>query len=218
MCCVMPPNSCSVTRVFRMASRSDVFPWSTCPMTVTTGDRGSSWEGSISSSRRPGSSGERISTSKPNRAATALVLSASSGWLIVAMTPMPTSSRMTSPSFLRMRSASSATVTSSARRSTSRGPASAAGAADAAAGTEGASAGTVTFSTVAAGAATRSASAGGAGAAAAAAVSSRRGRIGTTLPSAGAGAVGSAALAAGFSEGLVVSEGAPSRAAGTMGS
>ena len=41
MCCVMPPASLSTTPVSRMASRSDVLPWSTWPMTVTTGGLGS---------------------------------------------------------------------------------------------------------------------------------------------------------------------------------
>ena len=210
MCCVMPPNSCSVTRVFRMVSRSDVFPWSTCPMTVTTGGRSWSWLGSIASSTRSRSSADRMSASKPNRTATAFTLSASSGWLIVAITPMPTSSRMTSPIFLPIRSASSETVTDSGSRRTSRGPASAAGAAAAAAagfsnsgaaGGAGGAAG-AGFSTAAAGATTRSGSAG--------AGSSRRGLIGTTFPSvAGLGA------SATFGSGSV---GAASRAAGTTGS
>ena len=40
MCCVMPPASVSTTAVSRMASSSDVLPWSTWPMIVTTGGRG----------------------------------------------------------------------------------------------------------------------------------------------------------------------------------
>ena len=40
MACVMPPASPAATPVWRMASRSDVLPWSTWPMTVTTGGRG----------------------------------------------------------------------------------------------------------------------------------------------------------------------------------
>ena len=40
MCWVMPPNSASVTFDERMASSSDVLPWSTWPMMVTTGARG----------------------------------------------------------------------------------------------------------------------------------------------------------------------------------
>ena len=41
MCCVMPPASPLATRVRRIVSSSDVLPWSTWPMTVTTGGRGS---------------------------------------------------------------------------------------------------------------------------------------------------------------------------------
>src|SRR5256885_652057 len=39
MCWVMPPASPAATSVSRMASRSDVLPWSTWPMIVTTGGR-----------------------------------------------------------------------------------------------------------------------------------------------------------------------------------
>ncbi len=40
MCCVMPPASPAATLALRMTSSSEVFPWSTWPMTVTTGARG----------------------------------------------------------------------------------------------------------------------------------------------------------------------------------
>ena len=39
MCCVMPPASPAVTFVLRILSSREVLPWSTCPMTVTTGGR-----------------------------------------------------------------------------------------------------------------------------------------------------------------------------------
>src|SRR4028118_2412127 len=39
MCCVMPPASPATTSVSRIASSSDVLPWSTWPMIVTTGGR-----------------------------------------------------------------------------------------------------------------------------------------------------------------------------------
>ncbi len=42
MCWVMPPASWAATSVLRSASSSEVLPWSTWPMTVTTGGRGSS--------------------------------------------------------------------------------------------------------------------------------------------------------------------------------
>src|SRR5918998_860881 len=41
MCWVMPPASPAATSVSRIASSSDVLPWSTWPMIVTTGGRGS---------------------------------------------------------------------------------------------------------------------------------------------------------------------------------
>ncbi len=37
--CVMPPASPAATEVLRRASSRLVLPWSTCPMTVTTGGR-----------------------------------------------------------------------------------------------------------------------------------------------------------------------------------
>ena len=49
MCWVIPPNSPETTSVVRIASRSLVFPWSTCPITVTTGERGTSLDSSTSS-------------------------------------------------------------------------------------------------------------------------------------------------------------------------
>ena len=72
MCCVIPPNSRSATLVVRIASSSDVLPWSTWPMTVTTGGRGRRWVGSASSSSRISPSSERTSTSKWNLSATSL--------------------------------------------------------------------------------------------------------------------------------------------------
>lgn len=46
MCCVIPPNSVLTTDVFRRESKRVVFPWSTCPMIVTTGGRFTRTEGS----------------------------------------------------------------------------------------------------------------------------------------------------------------------------
>ena len=47
MCCVMPPASVETTDVSRIASSSDVLPWSTWPMIVTTGARGSRSSGVV---------------------------------------------------------------------------------------------------------------------------------------------------------------------------
>ena len=51
MCWVMPPNSPATTSVSRIASRSLVLPWSTWPITVTTGGRVTSFASSMSSTR-----------------------------------------------------------------------------------------------------------------------------------------------------------------------
>ena len=40
MCCVMPPASPAATFALRMRSSREVLPWSTWPMTTTTGARG----------------------------------------------------------------------------------------------------------------------------------------------------------------------------------
>jgi hypothetical protein len=39
MCCVMPPASPAATRALRIASSSEVFPWSTWPIIVMIGGR-----------------------------------------------------------------------------------------------------------------------------------------------------------------------------------
>lgn len=46
MCCVIPPASPFATELDRRVSRRVVFPWSTCPMIVTTGGRSGSELGS----------------------------------------------------------------------------------------------------------------------------------------------------------------------------
>ena len=58
MCWVMPPASPSATLALRIASSSDVLPWSTWPMMVTTGARGtrSSGESWVSASAMTSSS------------------------------------------------------------------------------------------------------------------------------------------------------------------
>ena len=53
MCWVMPPASPAATSVSRIASSSDVLPWSTWPMIVTTGGR-STRSSSASSNDRLG--------------------------------------------------------------------------------------------------------------------------------------------------------------------
>src|SRR6185295_17831239 len=58
MCWVMPPASPPATLVWRIASSSDVLPWSTWPMMVTTGGRGTSVAGSSAASNRPSSTSD----------------------------------------------------------------------------------------------------------------------------------------------------------------
>ncbi len=54
----MPPASPPTTLVERMASSSEVLPWSTWPMMVTTGGRGTSVAGSSAASNRPSSTSD----------------------------------------------------------------------------------------------------------------------------------------------------------------
>src|SRR5262245_53202334 len=120
MCCVMPPNSRSATLVVRIASRSDVLPWSTCPITVTTGGRGRRWIGSLSSSSRISPSSERTSRSKWNLSATRRAAVGSSTSFSVAITPSSSSALITSPDLRRIAAASSPTVTDSGTLISSR--------------------------------------------------------------------------------------------------
>ena len=48
MCCVIPPASEAATAVCLRLSSRVVFPWSTCPITATTGGRGTREAGSRS--------------------------------------------------------------------------------------------------------------------------------------------------------------------------
>ena len=80
MCCVMPPASRSATLVSRIASSSEVLPWSTWPMTVTTGARlvrSSGWLSSCSTSSSSASK-LRSSTSAPKSRAIDFAVSTSS--------------------------------------------------------------------------------------------------------------------------------------------
>ena len=76
MCWVIPPRSPAATVVLRIASSRLVLPWSTWPMTVTIGGRGSSRAGSSSPSR-VGSFVAGAATSAPSSAASVAVSSAS---------------------------------------------------------------------------------------------------------------------------------------------
>ena len=100
ICWVIPPASPSITFVFLIASRSDVLPWSTCPITTTTG---ALW---TKSSALSSDSSNNISSSltssfllavTPNSPATKKAVSKSSSWFIVAIIPNPISFVITSP-------------------------------------------------------------------------------------------------------------------------
>ncbi len=124
MCCVMPPASPSATFVWRIASSREVFPWSTWPMTVTTGARGTrgaegacpSFASAAARESSSSSSKETTAASTPTSLASWIAVSASRAWLTVAKTPRPmrrrTMSLARTPSF----SESSLTVTPSERK------------------------------------------------------------------------------------------------------
>ena len=114
MCWVMPPASPAMTLVLRMWSSSEVLPWSTWPMTVTIGARGSrSLSSSSSTLTASCTSALTYSVLRPNSSATRLMVSASRRWLMEAITPMLISVEITwvTPTFIIV--ASSDTVTNS---------------------------------------------------------------------------------------------------------
>ena len=90
ICWVIPPASRSVTRVERIASSRDVLPWSTWPITQTTGGRGTRFFGSSSSSFKSSamtsifSSGSQI---KLNSSAISSAVSKSTSWFTVTISP-----------------------------------------------------------------------------------------------------------------------------------
>src|SRR5262245_27400712 len=89
-------------------------------MTVTTGGRSCSCPVSASSSSMTSPSTERISRSKWNLSATSLASVGSSRSLTIFITPSSMSALITSPDLRRIFSASSATVTDSGTRTSSR--------------------------------------------------------------------------------------------------
>src|SRR5579883_2551541 len=109
MCCVMPPASPSVTLVLRIASSSDVLPWSTWPMMVTTGGRGDRSSGLSGMSNRPSSTSAAATrfTVWPSSSATSWAVSASITSVILNICPCFISRRMTSTARSAMRLASS---------------------------------------------------------------------------------------------------------------
>ncbi len=98
MCWVMPPASPAATSVSRIASSSEVLPWSTWPMIVTTGGRSTR---SSSASANSGSSGSSsaartISILRSYSSAIARIDSSVSVWVSVAISPIIISFLITS--------------------------------------------------------------------------------------------------------------------------
>ena len=110
--CVIPPASRVATLDDRIASSSDVLPWSTCPMIVTTGGRisTSSRTSSCSTSRTTSSSNVNSVAVAPKYAAISLILSRSRGWLMFANCPFSTSDRIIRLALMPSFSATSLTV------------------------------------------------------------------------------------------------------------
>ena len=97
ICWVIPPASDWVTCVFLIESSKEVLPWSTWPITVTTGGLGLR-SLSLSSFKRPYSSstdwsrfGASISISIPSSSASKIQVSSSILWFWFAITPRPIS-------------------------------------------------------------------------------------------------------------------------------
>ncbi len=112
MCWVMPPASPAATSVWRIASSSEVLPWSTWPITVTTGGRStrSSSASSKTGSTSTSSAAWTISISLPNSVASTPIASSASVWVRVAISPSDISFLMTSGTGTPRYSATSLTV------------------------------------------------------------------------------------------------------------
>ena len=110
MCCVMPPASPSATFAERTTSNSVVLPWSTWPITVTTGARGTSDAGSSRvSAITSTSSGITARTSKPSGSATPRMRSRLSVWFFVDITSCSIRFRMISLTGTSITSANAST-------------------------------------------------------------------------------------------------------------
>ena len=105
----MPPASPETTLAWRSASSSEVLPWSTWPITVTTGERGSVSVESSTMSNRPSSTSEAATrlTVWPSSSAISCAVSASITSVILCIAPCFISSRITSTARSDMRLASS---------------------------------------------------------------------------------------------------------------
>ncbi len=113
MCCVIPPASPAMTLSLRMKSNKEVLPWSTCPMTVTIGDRETKFSTISSSLKTSCISSSTNSTSKPNSSATMVSVSLSKRWFMEAMMPKDIQVEMTSVAETPIMFATSSRVTNS---------------------------------------------------------------------------------------------------------
>ncbi len=92
MCWVIPPDSVEITLLDLMRSSRAVLPWSTWPMMVTTGGLSSASPSPAETLASSSLSAPNSATSlilKPCSSATRAIVSVSSLWLAVAMTPRP---------------------------------------------------------------------------------------------------------------------------------
>ena len=112
MCWVMPPASPATTSVSRIASSSEVLPWSTWPMIVTTGGRSirSSSASSYSGSTSTSSAAWTISICLSNSSASTWMASSESVCVSVAISPSDISFLMISGTATPRYSAMSLTV------------------------------------------------------------------------------------------------------------
>ena len=112
MCWVMPPASPATTSVSRIASSSEVLPWSTWPMIVTTGGRSirSSSASSKTGSTSTSSAACTISICLSNSSASTWIASSERVWVSVAISPSVISFLITSGTGTPRYSATSLTV------------------------------------------------------------------------------------------------------------
>ncbi len=112
MCWVMPPASPAATSVSRIASSSEVLPWSTWPMIVTTGGRSSrlASESSNSGASASSSAAVTISILRSYSSAIALIESSVRVCVRVAISPIVISFLITSALPRPSSSATSRTV------------------------------------------------------------------------------------------------------------
>ena len=112
MCWVMPPASPAATSVSRMASSSEVLPWSTWPRMVITGGRSSRADSSssYSGSATTSSAACWISILRSRPSASTSIASSERVWVSVAISPSSISFLMTSGAGMPSDSATSLTV------------------------------------------------------------------------------------------------------------